>query len=140
MDSQQKIVTRNAILEQEQAIDHTKIEIATRKEMIADHIEKTQEWLDVEAAKEELLRLRQALAAKLSSDPDYNNQLEDLGQLKDKLKSEKETLSDLIVGYFANTKEHQLEVNNHGDAREVVITGKLGKKGKYQTNLFADKK
>lgn len=136
MDNQQKITTINAIKSQELAIDTTKNQIITRKELIAEAIESRQEWLDLESAKEEVKRLKSALDLSLSKDGDYNNQLEDLAQLKDKLKSEKETLSDLIVGYVITTSERQVEINNMGDARDLVIKGTLGKKSKYQTSLF----
>jgi predicted RNase H-like nuclease (RuvC/YqgF family) len=133
---QDRIDTINAVKNQEYIIEMTKKSIDTRKELIAEHIENMQEWLEVEAAKEELMRVRQNMSAKLSSDGIYNDQLEDLAQLKDKLKSEKETLSDLIVGYFSLTKERQMEMTSSGDARTLVIKGSLGKKGKYQTNIF----
>jgi hypothetical protein len=133
---QDRIDTINAVKNQEYIIEMTKKSIDTRKELIAEHIENMQEWLEVEAAKEELMRVRQIMSAKLSSDGIYNDQLEDLAQLKDKLKSEKETLSDLIVGYFSLTKERQMEMTSSGDARTLVIKGSLGKKGKYQTNIF----
>jgi predicted RNase H-like nuclease (RuvC/YqgF family) len=133
---QDRIDTINAVKNQEYIIEMTKKSIDTRKELIAEHIENMQEWLEVEAAKEELMRVRQNMSAKLSSDGIYNDHLEDLAQLKDKLKSEKETLSDLIVGYFSLTKERQMEMTSSGDARTLVIKGSLGKKGKYQTNIF----
>jgi hypothetical protein len=133
---QDRIDTINAVKNQEYIIEMTKKSIDTRKELIAEHIENMQEWLEVEAAKEELMRVRQNMSAKLSSDGIYNDHLEDLAQLKDKLKSEKETLSDLIVGYFSLTKERQIEMTSSGDARTLVIKGSLGKKGKYQTSIF----
>lgn len=137
MDQQSRTVTINNIKDKERDIDATQQQIATRKEMIEELVEQKQEWLDVETAKEELEHARQRLAQVLATDRDYNDQLEDLGQLKDKLKSEKELLSDLIVGYALETKERQIELNNQGDARELVIKGRLGKKAKYQTNMFA---
>jgi predicted RNase H-like nuclease (RuvC/YqgF family) len=136
MDQQAKTITINAIIEQAHEIDATKQLIATRREMIDDYIQNKPSWLEVEAAKEELARLRAKLAAELGTDGDYNNMLEDLAQLKDKMKSEKETLSDLVVGYRLETGEHQLEINNDGDARELVLTGRLGKKAKYQPSIF----
>jgi predicted nucleic acid-binding Zn-ribbon protein len=139
MDKQAKIALVAKIKQQEISIENSKKQIETRLETINEHKENTQEWLDMESAREQLQVAQKKLAAALSSDGEYNDLMEDLGQLRDKLKSEKQNLSDLIVGYALENKELQIEVNNKGDARELVITGKLGKQGKYQTNLFADK-
>jgi len=128
----------NTILTQTYAIDSTKLAIKTRKEMIADRVQERQAWLDLESAKGEAARLKTILDQQLANDGAYNNDLEELGQLKDKLKSLNETLSDLIVGYRIETGEHQLETSPVGDAVELVLKGKLGKKGKYQTNMFAE--
>lgn len=139
MDQQAKTVTMNAIVSQGHDIEATKEQIATRRELIEEHIQNKPSWLEVETAKEELARVKAKLAAELGNDGEYNNMLEDLGQLKEKMKSQKETLSDLVVGYRIETGEHQVEINNVGDARELVIKGSLGKKAKYQTNLFANR-
>jgi vacuolar-type H+-ATPase subunit E/Vma4 len=138
MDIQQKSTAISAIQSQERAIEITKNKIATRKELMSDAVESKQEWLDLESTKEEVKRLANKLQLSLQGDLAYGNQLEDLAQLKDKLKSQKETLSDLVVGYVLETKERQVEMNNQGDARDLIIKGSLGKKGKYQTNLFVD--
>lgn len=138
MDQQAKQQTIQAIVSQELELERTKNEIATRKELIDEYVESQPLWLEVEAAKEELSRLKAGLDAALSGDGDYNDMLEDLGQLKDKQRSQKETLSDLVVGYRIETGEHQVELNNNGDARELVVTGRLGKKAKYQPSLFTE--
>lgn len=139
MDQQTKTVKVEAIKSQEYLILKTKEEIKTRKELIAESTETRQAWLDLESAKSEVVRLREKLSQELLGDGDYNNQLEDLGQLKEKFKDQKETMSMLIVSYYVDTQEQQLETDSNGDAREILIAGKLGKKAKYQTSIFTKK-
>lgn len=139
MDQQSKTVKAQEIKAQEAEIEKTKKDIKTRKELIETHIEGLPTWLELESSKEEVKRLTAKFKQELGSDSEYNNQLEDLGQLKDRLKDQNETLSMMIVGYYLDTKEQQLETDSNGNARELVITGKLGKKAKYQTSLFAGK-
>lgn len=137
MDQQSKTVKAEAIKKQEFHILATKEQMRTRKEMITEHVESTQAWLDLQTAKEEFDRKKAALSLSLSSDGEYNNMLEDAAQLREKLKDQRDTLSEMVVGYFIDTEEKQLETDSNGDAREIIITGKLGKKAKYQTSLFA---
>lgn len=140
MDNQTKTAKAQAIKSLEFDIGVTKDQIKTRKELITEHIESTPSWLEFQTAKEELTRKKAALDQALAGDGEYNNMLEDLGQLNEKKKDQMKTLSDLVVWYFIETSEKQLETESNGDAREIVITGKLGKKGKYQTSLFVGKK
>lgn len=130
--------TVNSIKSIEMEIESTKGHVKIINEMIADYIQSKQEWLDLESAKEETKRLSDALKNVLANDADYNNNLEELGQLKDKLKSQKEIISDLIVGYKLETRENQIEIGSNGEARQLVLKGKLGKRGKYQTSIFSD--
>jgi hypothetical protein len=136
MDQQNKTVKAEAIKSQEYEIQKTKEQIKTRKELIAESIETRQAWLDLESAKAEAVRFKEKLNQELLGDRDYNNQLEDLGQLKEKLKDQKETMSDLVVGYFIDTEEKQIETDSNGDAREIIIKGSLGKTAKFQTSIF----
>lgn len=126
-----------SILQQEQAIKATSSLILTRKEMIDDHVQNKQTWLDLETGKEELRRLQLKHNQALANDADYNNMMEDMGELKDKKKAEEEVLSELLLGYFADTHERQIETGPRGDARTLVLKAKLGKEGKFQPSLFA---
>lgn len=125
-----------SILRQTYAIDATKKEIATQKELIESHIEQKQSWLDYQSAKDDLKRLKLKLDSELNQDGDYNNMMEKLADSKEKLKSEKEIMSDLIVGYRIETGESQIEISDDGDAQQIILKGTLGKKAKYQTNIF----
>lgn len=116
-------------------IEITKNQIATLREIIQDKVKEKQEWIDLEEAREALQRARSALSTALLSDGEYNNRLEELAELRDKFKDQKQIQSDFIVAYYAETKEAQIELGANGDARSLVLSGKLGKKQKYQISL-----
>lgn len=122
------------------AIEILKSNIKTKKEMIDDHVGNYQEWLDLESAKDEVERCRVALNVKLAGDADYNNSMEAMADMKLELKDKQDTLSTFIVAYHTETKENQIEIGTNGDARRLVIKGKLGRVEKYQTNIFSDRK
>jgi hypothetical protein len=128
----------DTIKQYERDIEITKSQIKTKTEIISDHVEQMDEWFELEEAKEAVARARLALSQKLMGDADHNNRLEELAQLKQKKKEQQTILSDYIVAYFGMTQEKQVQVEVNGDARALVLTGKLGKKQKYQTSLFSE--
>ena len=68
MDNQSKAVKAMEIENQEEAIEKTKYDIKTRKELIEEHVSNSQTWLDLEAAKSEVARLKEKLTQELGSD------------------------------------------------------------------------
>lgn len=133
MDLQSTVSTIKAY---ELDIEQANEQIKTTNEMIAEELESMAEYQAVEKAQETLKAAKAALKQALLGNAEYNNLLEEKGQLQDKVKDAKEILSDYVVAYFAETKERQLQVETNGDARELIVTGKLGKKQKYQTSIF----
>lgn len=79
---------------------------------------------------------KEKLRIALLSDGDYNDVMENIADEKLTLKDQKDMLSLHVVEYYTTTHERQVEIDDSGDARELVVTGKLGARGKYQTNLF----
>lgn len=128
--------TIEAIRECQRDIEVTKGRIRTQAEIIREKIEARDEWLEVESLKEALTAARSKLSLSLAGDEDHNNRLEALGQDKDKLRSLHSIMSDHVVAYYGMTQERQVEMTEQGDARELVLTGKLGKEAKFQTSLF----
>lgn len=118
-------------------IEALKSQIKTKKEMVDDHVHQKPEWLEYESKKEETAIAKAKLDAALARDADYNNSMTQLAELKDTVKDKQDTLSTFIVGYHAETKETQVELGANGDARQLIIKGRLGKKQKYQTSLFS---
>lgn len=139
MDKQQLTITKNNIRVYESDIEDTKKQIETKKEMVQELLESTSGWLDVQTLKERYEEAKISFHLKLQGNADYNDGLEELAQLKEKLKEQKQIQSDFIVGYFAETKERQIELGTTGNARDLVVTGKLGKSSKYQPSLFSVK-
>lgn len=87
--------------------------------------------LAVETAKKNLERV-------LIGDGDYNNLLERIADEKDDIRETGYTLSLYLVEWYAQTHQKQIEIGaKPGDAKEVLITGKLGKTAKFQTRLFS---
>lgn len=121
----------------EKDIDATKHKIDTINEQLRDELEAMQEYIAVRDAQEVLDEAKAKLKLALLDDASYNNLLEEKGQLNEKMRDMKEILSDHLVAYFAQTNERQIEISDNGDARSVIITGKLGKRQKYQTSLLA---
>lgn len=128
--------TVNSIREVQRDIETSKGRIKTANELITDKKQEMDEWLEVESLKEQLGEAKKKLALALSNDPDHNNRLESLGQEKDKLTSLKNILSDHIVVYYGMTQERQVEMTEMGDARTLILSGRLGKEEKFQTSLF----
>lgn len=113
----------------------TQISIKNLNQQIEDEVSSTSGYDDVRDAKLKLAEAEGRFKRNLAANTDYNNLLEERGQLSQKLKDQKEILSDHIVFLYKTTDERQVEVSDDGDAREIIVTGKLGKRGKYQQAL-----
>lgn len=133
--------------ETEQAIETIReysSDIDRSKKKIKTLGEQAQEVLDGLVAYDEVLKAERALAqAKeglknaLMNEGQYNNILEEIAQEKEKLRDMKDIMSQHIVFYFKETGDRQIEIDHaNGDAREIIVNGRLGAKSKLQTNLF----
>lgn len=91
-------------------------------------------------AKQAFETAKEKLRVALLSDGDYNDAMENLASKKQEIADDKDTLSTYIVEYYAATHEKQVEIGEDGNARDIVVTGRLGASGKYQTNLFSSAK
>jgi hypothetical protein len=111
--------------------------LAVLKEQLQEEIETTNEFETVQELDEKFKYAKQQLKSALMSNSTYNNLAEEKAQLQEKKKDQKQILSDHLVAYFQlSGGERQIEVSADGDAREVIVSGKLGKEQKFQTNLF----
>lgn len=106
------------------------------KEQIAERIEALPEYAAVESLKEQLKTAQEALKQAKLRAPGLNDLVQKLADEKDAKKTAELNMSDFLLGYFAETRERQIELDD-GDAREVILKGKLGKATNFQTNLFA---
>ena len=118
-------------------IDQKSANLKNINEQIQALIVDMPEYKEVEELEESLAEARKKLKIALENRRGYTDLTESAGRLKEELKDDKEILSSHVVEYYASTKEHMVEMDeSNGDAREVVVIGKLGKSGKLQTNIF----
>jgi len=122
-----------------QDIESFKNRIATIKEQLVEMAENTNEFTEVQRCEEALAVARENLKRRLANMDGYNDLNEELADEKESLKTANQNLSDFLLGYFHETGERQIEISPK-DAREVLLTGKLGKAKKFQTNLFGVKR
>ena len=109
--------------------------IKTITGMIKDIVDQIPETDAVTALEEQLKLAREAQKRALMSKPEYVDATTELGEERDALKGAKNNLSDALLVWFTKTGEHQVELAAQ-KAREVIISGKLGKEQLYQPSLF----
>ena len=112
-------------------------QIKTVNEQMVEILEDTNEYDDVINLSEQLKVAKEKLRLRMQQHPDYMNLTEKKAELADTKKAVKHILSEKLVAYFGQTKERQIEVGPGGDARTIVLEGKLGKQQKYQESLFS---
>jgi tRNA A37 methylthiotransferase MiaB len=120
-------------------VDDFKQRIKTANETLVEKIENTIEHEEVAKLEEQLRKARENLKYKLMNKSDYVELLGEKADLKDSLSAAKKNLSDTLLGYFHKTGEQQIEISAK-EAREVILTGKLGKEKEFQTSLFSKAK
>lgn len=119
-------------------IESTKRKLKTLKEQVAEILEGMDEAEAVELAADALAVAKQKLASALMGRREYNDLMENIAEYSHKLKGEKDVLSLHLVAYYKLADDGtQIEVDEMGNAREVILTGKLGAEQKYQTSMFA---
>lgn len=120
-------------------IESQESKIKTLKEQLKEIIEKDSNFATVEELVATLAEAREKPKLSLMGNSKYNELAEKLAQEKEGLKESREIMSDYLVEYYATKHEKQVEINpNNGDARDIILNGKLGKEQKkYQTNMFS---
>lgn len=126
------------VREYEGDIVRTKQKIKVLDEQVLESKEGTPEFARVLELEEQLKEARAQLKSRLLGDGHHNDLLEEKADLQEQLKDQRHILSEHLVAYFhLSGGERQIELGTNGDAREVILTGKLGKEQKYQTSLLA---
>lgn len=120
-------------------IDAKETGLKFKKDQLKEIIESMPEWLDVEESALEHSAAKEKLRIALMSNARYNDLAESIANESADLRDDKDILSKHVVEYYASTHEHQIEIDeSNGDARQIIVNGKLGKGGKYQPSLFSD--
>lgn len=118
-------------------IEATKRKLKVVNEQIEAILEDMDEAEEVVKAQEALADAKQKLASALMGRGNYNDLMENAGEIKQTLKDQKEILSLHLVAYYQlSNGERQVEIDDYGNAREVILKGTLGAEGKYQTSLL----
>ena len=117
-------------------VEADKQKLKTMRERQTEIIESKNAFSDLEEAKEALAAAKQNLKSALLQDSEYNDLTENIADQKEKIKDSKEILSSYLLEHYRSTGEKQIELGDHGDAREVILIGKLGREQKYQTSMF----
>ena len=108
-------------------------------EELTEHVAGFEESKEVKRLKEELEQAKNRQAAALTSDPDFNELMDQKADLNREIKDTKEVLSSHVVAWKTSTGEDQVEYDDVM-GKEVIVSGKLGKLQRYQTNIFSDPK
>ena len=121
-------------------IKQTEARIKDLKERLEEETQNTDEADAVAKAKDALAIAQEDLMSVLKRKPEVNDLLEEIGAEKEVLKGQKFHLSNYLVAYFAQTQNRQVQMDEQGHARDVLLTAKLSKEEhQYQTSIFADK-
>lgn len=125
------------IREYEKDIEAKKQRLKTLNEDLREKVENTNAGAEVGDLKDKLRAAQEELISELKRNPDIANLLEEIGAEKDVLKGLQFSLSNHLVAYFTETKERQVEIDDQGHARDVILSAKLGKEEhQYQTSLL----
>lgn len=107
-------------------------------EDLKEKIENTEAGERVGQLKDQLKIAQEELIAELKRNGEVNDLMEEIGAEKDTLKGMKMTLSDHLVAYSLMTQERQVQMDEEGHARDVILSAKLGREEKqYQTSIFS---
>lgn len=138
MDSE-KQETINAIRDLLHEMDETKAKVKAGRERAEEIKQLKSAYAEVEALTEKLADAKESLKMSLLQDGDYNDLMENIANEKLKYDDQKEMMSQHLVLFHDQFKEQQIELGDNGDARDVIIVGKLGREAKYQTSIFSER-
>lgn len=118
-------------------IDAKESGLKVKKDQLKEIVESMPEWNEVYELSEELKSAKEKLRIALLANSRYNDLAEKIANEAEDLRDDRDVLSKHVVEYYASTHEHQIEIDeSNGDARQVIVNGKLGKGAKYQPSLF----
>jgi hypothetical protein len=108
------------------------------KEELQEVLEGHTAYQELQRAQAAVERARADLNRALQGDEDYNDLMEKIADENNDIKETKYSLSQLVVEYHAQTHAKQVEIGPNGDARELIVNGRLGKRGKLQMSLLRE--
>jgi hypothetical protein len=130
---------RRQLIETIRETDLELIELkASKKELdkdISEHVAGYQESKDLKDLAQQIETKKAQLNAKLSQDPDFSVMMDQKAGINQQIADAKEILSTHVVAWKTLTGEDQVEYDEVM-GKEVIVTGRLGKLERYQTNMF----
>lgn len=105
------------------------------EEDLAEHVASFEESKEVKRLTLELENAKKKQAAVLSQDGDFSVLMDQKAGINQKIADAKEVLSTHVVAWKTLTGEDQVEYDEVM-GKQVIVTGRLGKMERYQTNIF----
>lgn len=102
---------------------------------LSSHVAAYQESKDIAELQTQIESKKNQLNAKLSQDADFGAMMDQKSDLTRQIKDAREVLSTYVVAWKTLTGEDQVEYDETM-GKEVIVTGRLGKLERYQTNMF----
>ena len=125
------------IRDYDQEIKKNEQKLKTLNEDLKEKIENTNAGETVAKLKDQLKIAQEDLIAELKRNPEVNNLMEEIGAVRQTINGIKFSLSNHLVAYFAQTQEHQVQMDDQGNSRDVILSAKLGKdEHLYQESIF----
>lgn len=122
------------ILNIEKQIIDAKSKLKTIDEDIAEQLDTHEAYKKGQTLKTELVTAKLQLDNVLQGDEAYNNLMTQRADCNDDINALRSTLSSMLVAYFAETKDKEIEVSDTY-SREVIVSGRLGKPKRTQLRL-----
>ncbi len=132
-DTPNKLEQQDQIQDADWKLAEQKQNVGKLREMIADEIESMPAAQEVKRLVDELERVRKQLETDLLGNRQVNDLKDRLASENSELKARRVILSGLIVQYIAAFRVRSVEVDKEN--RELIVTGKLGRKIKEQMEL-----
>lgn len=125
------------IRENEKEIRAKQQKVKTLNEDLKEKIENTEAGDRVGKLKDQLKVAQEDLLAELKRNPEVNDLMEEIGAERQTISGLQFALSNNLVAYSLLTQERQVQMDEQGTARDVILTAKLGKdEHLYQESLF----
>lgn len=116
-------------------VDDFDAHIKTQADMVKEMIETAPESSDIEELEVQLKEKKAQLKSRMMANAAYNDTMSNLADDREARKSALQHLSDALVIWYTLTGNHQIEIDDD-EAREVIVSAKLGKEQPYQTSLL----
>lgn len=121
----------------ESEIQQKKDRIKILQDDLKEEIDNTDAGQTVGRLKDQLKIAQEDLLSELKRNSSINDLMEEIAAEKEVLKGLQFALSNNLVAYFAQTQERQVQMDEHGHARDVLLSAKLGKdQHLYQESIF----